>query len=52
MIPHWGIYSTIQTVAETPTSMRQADKLFNGDEKRSGIGSGGPALKATRKEAK
>ena len=29
-----GYYSRMQTVAETPTFSRQADKLFSEDEKR------------------
>ena len=30
----WGIYWQMQTVAETPTFSRQADKLFNEHERR------------------
>ena len=33
-MPQWGIYCLMQTVAETPTFSRQADKLFSEDEKR------------------
>ena len=33
-LPQWGIYCLVQTVAETPTFSRQADKLFSEDEKR------------------
>ena len=34
LIPHWGIRGWVQTVAETPTFSRQADKLFNEEERR------------------
>lgn len=34
LISHWGICILMQTVAETPTFSRQADKLFNEDERR------------------
>ena len=30
----WGINRRLQTVAETPTFSRQADKLFDQDERR------------------
>ena len=33
-IPHWGICCWMQTVAETPTFTRQADKLFSEDDRR------------------
>ena len=34
-LPQWGIEcGSMQTVAETPTFSRQADKLFSEDEKR------------------
>lgn len=33
-MPQWGIFYWMQTVAETPTFSRQADKLFREDEKR------------------
>ena len=34
LIPHWVTTRQMQTVAETPTLSRQADKLFNEDERR------------------
>ena len=33
-MPHWGIPCFVQTVAETPTFSRQADRLFSENEKR------------------
>ena len=33
-MPHWGICCWMQTVAETPTFTRQADKLFSEDDRR------------------
>ncbi len=33
-MPHWVILLGMHTVAETPTFTRQADKLFNEDERR------------------
>ena len=33
-IPRWVTVILMQTVAETPTFSRQADKLFNDDERR------------------
>ena len=33
-MPHWGICCSMQTVAETPTFTRQADKLFSEDDRR------------------
>ena len=32
-LPHWVTVRSIQTVAETPTLSRQADKLFSDDER-------------------
>ena len=34
LIPQWGIRGRVQTVAETPTFSRQADKLFSEEERR------------------
>ena len=31
LVPQWGISDRVQTVAETPTFSRQADKLFNNE---------------------
>ena len=33
-MPHWVILCRLQTVAETQTFSRQADKLFSDDERR------------------
>ena len=33
-MPQWGIHCFVQTVAETPTFSRQADRLFSENEKR------------------
>lgn len=33
-MPHWVGFRPMQTVAETPTLSRQADKLFSEDERR------------------
>ena len=34
LVPQWGIHCFVQTVAETPTFSRQADRLFSENEKR------------------
>ena len=33
-MPHWGICCWMQTVAETPTFTRQADKFLSEDDRR------------------
>ena len=33
-MPHWAIWHRMQTVAETPTFTRQAEKLFSEQERR------------------